>query len=97
MKWSTLLLSGSIGIGAGAAHVVPFVVEVITMSFDEQLVRKLQSAHTTNTFPLPSMPDAGSGKARRPPSTPRMLSGATMVVLPQLCPPSVDMNEPIAI
>src|SRR5476651_920893 len=66
------------------------------MSFDEQFVRKLQSAHTTYTRPDPSMPAPGRVSARMPPLGARKLTFATNTDEPQLAPPSVEVNASIA-
>ena len=47
MKWSTVLLVGSIGMRIGAVQVIPFVDVLITMSFDEHPDRNRQSNQTT--------------------------------------------------
>src|SRR2546423_398901 len=47
MKWFTVLPTGSIGIRTTFDHVEPSFDVLITMSFDEQFVRNLQSNHAT--------------------------------------------------
>ena len=46
-KWSTVLVTESIGTRSTSDHVVPFVEVTYTMSFDEHPLRKRQSCHAT--------------------------------------------------
>src|SRR4029077_10576866 len=73
-------------------QVLPSADELITMSFDGQPVRKRQSDHTTNTLPAPSIEAEGRLGLRIPPASPWLLMPAMAWLLPQLLPPSVELN-----
>ena len=47
MKWSSVLVVGSMGMRTGVVQVIPFVDVLITMSFDEHPDRNRQSYQTT--------------------------------------------------
>lgn len=87
-----MLVTASIGTRVTALHVVPSVELLYTMSFAEQLVRNLQSAHITYTFPDASICAAGSGNARMLPPTACSLIVATVTGAVHVVPPSVDSN-----
>ena len=69
MKWSTVLVVGSIGMRAGFVQVTPSAEVLKTRSFEEQFVRKRQSAQTTYTVPLASISADGMGPLRRWPAS----------------------------
>jgi hypothetical protein len=87
-KWSTVLLTGSIGIRVLGVQVAPSVDVLITMSFDAQPLRNWQSCQTTYTLPDASTSADGSGGSRMP-TTLCIVWLATGTVCPQLTPPFV--------
>src|SRR5262245_14166578 len=93
MKWSTVLLVGSIGIRALGVHAMPSVEVDMTMSLELQPVRKLQSCQTTKTLPWPSTSAEGRGDVRRLPATPCSLTLAIATEACQVAPPSIERNE----
>src|SRR5689334_2255741 len=93
MKWSTVLLTASIGTRATADHVSPSVVLLNTMSLDEQLVRKRQSCQATKTRPPASTSADGKGLERSPPAMPWLLTAEMVTAVLQVAPPSVDLKE----
>src|SRR5947208_8129566 len=95
MKWSTVLVTSSIGTRVTADHLTPSVDVLNTMSLAEQLARKRQSSHATYTLPAPSISAVGSGLVRSPPATPRKRTLLTSIPLVHDCPPSVDRNASI--
>src|SRR5690349_14093667 len=74
-------------------QVVPSDEELITMSLDEQPVRKRQSDQTTNTFPAPSISAEGRLGLRIPPASRWLLMVAMETLRCQVLPPSVDLME----
>src|SRR5439155_27054276 len=95
MKWSTVLVVGSIGMRAGFVQVTPSAEVLKTRSFEEQFVRKRQSAQTTYTVPLASISADGSRPLRRPPASVRSVIEETVTVLLQFAPPSLDEHASI--
>src|SRR5689334_1208238 len=95
MKWSAPLVTGSIGMRAGALHDVPSALRENTMSLLLQAWRKRQSCQATNTLPAPSISALGSTLVRRSPSTVWLGALATFTAFDQLAPPSVDTNAPM--
>src|SRR5439155_1452675 len=69
MKWSTLLLTESIGTRDTELQFWPSVEVLMTMSFEEQPRRNRQSCQTTYTLPAPSISAEGSESVRSPPRT----------------------------
>src|SRR5436309_1838829 len=92
MKWSSPLVTGSIGTREAAVQFTPSAEVEKTMSLEEQLARKRQSSHATYTLPAPSISAVGSGLVRSPPATPRKRTLLTSIPLVHDCPPSVDRN-----
>ena len=70
MKWSTVLVTASMGTRVTADHVRPSVEVVMTMSFAVQPLRNRQSCHATYTTPWGSISAEGRGLVRRLPATP---------------------------
>src|SRR5947207_2550128 len=95
MKWSTVLVTSSIGTRVTADHLTPSVDVLNTMSLAEQLTRKRQSSHATYTFPEPSISAVGNGLVRRPPATVWNAIRETVAARLQLCPPLVERNAEI--
>src|SRR6266568_4575160 len=95
IKWSTVLLTGSMGMRVTGDQVRPSVEVVMTISFDVQPVRKRQSCHTTYTLPCGSISAEGRGLVRRFPATPWVLTEAAVTALLQLAPPLVETKERI--
>src|SRR5712691_3553741 len=95
MKWSTPLVTLSIGTRAASVQFTPSDERENTMSLAEQCARKRQSSHATYTVPAPSISAVGSGLVRSPPATlwKRML--VTSTPLAHDWPPSVDRNASI--
>src|SRR5436305_4340853 len=92
-KWSTVLLTASIGTRTGAAHVVSLVDLASTMSFSAPPERNRLSDHTTYTVPAPSISADGSAPDRRPPASVWWLMVDTCTVARHVPPPSIDRNE----
>src|SRR5499433_833841 len=95
MKWSTRLVTGSIGTRVAAVQFTPSAEVEKTMSLAEQLARKRQSSHATYTLPAPSISAVGSGLVRSPPATPLNRTLLTATPLAHDAPPSVDRNASI--
>ena len=68
---------------------------LITMSLDEQPLRKRQSCQTTNTLPAPSISADGSGPVRRPPATVCLLTALMVTGVLQVEPPLVERKARI--
>src|SRR5579863_3381446 len=64
VKWSSVLVTASIGTRAGEVHVVPLVEVDRMMSLLEQPLRKRQSAQETYTLPEASISADGSTLSR---------------------------------
>src|SRR5947209_1691901 len=93
MKWSTVLVVGSIGTRTGAVHVLPSVDVLYTMSFSAQPLRNRQSYQATYTLPAPSTSADGSPPPlRRPPPGLWMLTEAMANGPLKDAPPFVDRN-----
>src|SRR6202034_4513890 len=75
-----------------ALHVLPSADELITISFELQLLRKRQSDHTTYTFPAPSIEADGRLGFRIPPATRWLSMLAICWLWPQLVPPLVELK-----
>src|SRR6266516_4798875 len=95
MKWSSPLVTGSIGTREAAVQFTPSAEVEKTMSLAEQLARKRQSSHATYTLPAPSISAVGSGLVRSPPATPLKRVLLTATPLAHDAPPSVDRNASI--
>ena len=95
MKWSTVLLVASIGMRTTVVQVAPSVDVLMTMSLDEQPLRKRQSCQTTKTLPAPSISAEGSGPVRRPPATVCLLTALMVTGVVQVEPPLVERNARI--
>src|SRR5262245_22771993 len=93
VKWSTPLVTASIGIRVTGPQVVSLVDLAMTMSLLVQPARKRQSAQTTYAVPGPSISADGNGSSRSPPATVWWSIGPdTDTVARQLAPPSTDRN-----
>src|SRR5438128_2359923 len=95
MKWSTVLLTPSMGMRCTADQVAPLVDVARTMSLAGQPVRNLQSCHVRYTVPAASISALGSGSERNPPATLWSACDATRTLEPHVAPPSDDTNERI--
>src|SRR5271166_6628735 len=69
MKWSTVLVTASMGMPTGAVQLLPSDEVLRTMSFDEQPARKRQSCQTTYTRPAASTVADGSAMVLMLPAT----------------------------
>src|SRR5207244_8631032 len=97
MKWSTVLLVGSIGMRWTADHVVPLVDVTKTRSFVEHPLRKRQSSQTTKIFPSPDTSAEGSGPLRMPPGSAFAVIEVIAKAWPKLTPPFVEIVNPSAV
>src|SRR5690349_5285935 len=97
VKWSTELVTASIGMRTGADHVVSLVDFDMTMSLLVQPDRNRQSDQTTYAVPGPSISAEGSGSSRSPPAALWCEIAATCTVARQLAPPSTDRKERISL
>src|SRR2546423_12429829 len=97
MKWSTVLVVGSIGTRETADQVRPSVEVLSTMSLALHPRRNRQSLQTTYTLPVPSISADGSGPLRRLPASVWSRTRATVTLLLQVAPPLVETNEMIAV
>src|SRR5207244_6360426 len=94
MKWSTVLVVGSIGMRFTADHVVPFWDDTKTRSLVEHPLRKRQSSQTTKMVPSPATSAEGSGPLRMPPGSFAAEMDVIVVTTPKLTPPFVDLVNP---
>src|SRR4051812_434976 len=92
MKWSTPLVTGSIGTRLASLQLTPSDERLNTMSFDVQFLRKRQSCHATYTFPVPSISAPGSGLVRSAPPAAEERIAEIVTARDQDAPPSVDLN-----
>src|SRR5580698_512300 len=83
------------GIPTGAVQLLPSDDVLITMSLDEQFMRKRQSCHTTYTRPEASTAAEGSDDVRKFPATMWSVMVEIMTVRLQLAPPSLEVNDSI--
>src|SRR5437868_1354159 len=95
MKWSTPLVTSSIGTRAGALQWTPSDDLLNTMSFAAQRLRKRQSSHATYTVPAPSTSALGSGLVRRLPATPWKRAAEMGTAFVHDAPPSFERNDEI--
>src|SRR5712692_3780442 len=93
MKWSTVLLTGSIGMRAGAVQTLLSLEALITRSLEAHAERKRQSCHTTYTVPAASIAAEGRGDVRRPPATRWSVIDEMVTEAFQLTPPLVEVKD----
>src|SRR5690349_4625328 len=95
MKWSTVLVTGSIGMRCTADHVVRVVEETQPTSLGlpalGQPARKRQSPHPTKIRPSPAISAEGSGPLRISPGSGAAEIDVITSALPNRTPPLVEI------
>src|SRR5437773_3524569 len=95
MKWSTVLVTASIGTRETSDQLTPSEDVLNTMSFEVHLARKRQSSHATYALPEASISAVGNGLVRRLPAAGWKAIWEMFASFVQLWPPSVERNAAI--